>query len=415
MRLFIILFTAVILNQASAQCPTGNVFLTGMDELNQFYADYPDCNRLDYNMYVTGEDVWTLLPLASLDTIMGNLEIIGIGLLNNLSGLSELLYVHGDVKILTNPFLSNLNGLQGLHRIGGELFISNNPSQVSLNGLNNLDVLGGLKLWNLPAISHVNALVELDSILGDMDWQTNPVLANLSGLAALEYVGGNMVIQGCGMTDLNALGNLNTIQGILNISADANLNSIGLPSLVSVYGNLQISDNDQLSNLNSLSSLDLIQGGLYLSGNANLSEILSLDQSISITDSLVIAYNPLLEVCDVTSVCEHLEGSTAARIQNNAIGCFNEKEVIRAFTITGIQEAGLSYFKVFPNPFNSTFQISSEMAWKSWEILDLSGKRIHSVSDSNIRQEDLSYLAQGTYILRIRMEDLSHSQLLVKD
>jgi hypothetical protein len=415
MRLSILGLILSVSSIGFAQCPVGDVVLNSMDELNQFYTDYPDCTRLDGSMTVTGEDVWSLLPLASLDTIMGNFELTALGFLNNFSGLSNLKYVHGDFLIQNNAFLSNVSGLQGIFEIGAQLIISNNPSLVSLNGLNNLDETGGLKLLSLPSLSQVNALAQLDSIHGDFQIIAAASLNNITGLAALKQVDGHMSIQNTAIANLASLDGLNTVGGFLNLNNNPNLVTLGLNGLETIGGDLRIKNHSQLLNIDGLASLGLIQGDFQLISNSLLENMLSMDQSVSISDSVVIVNNPFLSTCNVLSICNHFEGSTAGLIDGNANPCTNVKMVIDSCLPSSIEEVDASYFNVYPNPFTIAFSIQSQSPIDHWELYDMRGVLAASNGNEHGNSLDLSQLSKGTYMIRIVQAERSVVQLLIKE
>ena len=398
-----------------SQCPTGNVVLSNMDELNQFASDYPDCHRMDFNITVTGEDVWSLLPLAGLDTIMGNLELTSIGLVNNFSGLSNLTYINGDLRISNNPFLSNLSGFQGLVEIGGELRIINNPNISTVNGLTNLTECGGLIFTTLPALVHVNALALLDSVHGSLEMIGNTTLTNISALTGLSSPTGHVLIQNCPLVDLSLWSSWTVIGSYLQVSNISGFQSLGLSSLVTVNGDLILSNLPQLNDLSGLENLDLVSGSLKILSNSGLNDILALNQSVSYTDSVVIAFNPLLAICDASSVCEHAEGSSALRIEGNASGCLDIAELNLACTTNSLSESFTNNFTVFPNPFSESFTISSNATVLGWELYDLQGKRVSISKDSGMHSTDHSFIPNGSYLLRVLMEGSFHTQFLTKE
>ena len=414
-HLTILCFILCVSSNGFAQCPIGNVVLNSMDELNQFYENYPSCTLLEGSMTVTGEDVWSLLPLASLDTIMGNLELTGIGFLNNFSGLSNLKYVHGDFKIQNNAFLSNVTGLQGIHEIGAQLIISNNPTLTSLNGLNNLDETGGLKLLSLPSLSQVNALAQLDSIHGDFQIIAASALANITGLVGLKHVDGNVSIQNTAVADLASLNGLTAVGEYFNLNNNPSLVTLGLNGLQTIGGDLRIKNHNELQNIDGLAALALIQGDFQLITNPLLENMLSMDQSVSISDSVIIVNNPLLSVCDVMSICNHFEGSTAGFIDGNASPCANVKQVINSCLVNDLIEEEQSFVNIHPNPFNSIFTLQSQSSIDRWELYDMRGVLVSISGNEQGNSQDLSQLSNGTYIIRIVQTKRSVLQFLIKE
>jgi len=81
--------------------------------------------------------------------------------------------------------------------------------------------------------------------------------------------------------------------------------------------------------------------------------------------------------------------------------CFNSCEAC----VTGIEGNDISFFNVYPNPSNSTFNISSENNFNSIILYDLSGKVIFSDTvDAKEYTLNLNGIYSGTYIMEISSE-----------
>ncbi len=106
---------------------------------------------------------------------------------------------------------------------------------------------------------------------------------------------------------------------------------------------------------------------------------------------------------------------------NTAIGFTGgaEGEFMKLIPITvGEAEINLGDFKVFPNPFSESifleFNSEDEKA-ASYQILDLSGRRVKSASAvALVEQIDLSDLESSTYILELEFKDKKEIRRLIK-
>ena len=88
----------------------------------------------------------SLTGLASLETISGDLSIVGNEALLNLSGLFALERVQGNFQIDENAALSTLHGLQNLRTVTGMLSISKNDALTHLYGIDGVTSIGNLTI-----------------------------------------------------------------------------------------------------------------------------------------------------------------------------------------------------------------------------------------------------------------------------
>lgn len=301
-------------------CPSGNVFLTNQAEVDAFPATYAGCTTISGNLTIVGisslSNITDLSPLNSITQVTGNLVIRnnGSGLVN-LNGLSSVTEVGGNVEAMSNIGLTSLSGLEGLTAIDGYLQIIYNNALTSLSGLNNITTVGG----------HL-------TIFG------NHSLTNLNGLNAVSSTGDYLNIgYNLGLTSLSGLENLTGLGGSLDVRHNASLTSIsGLNNLATVGSDLRIWDNAVLENLNALTNITAINGYLHIQANPELSDISGLQNidpaTIGGSLGLYIIDNPELSVCDLANFCTYLIDSSNVRtISNNGEGC-TETEVVAACT-----------------------------------------------------------------------------------
>ena len=178
----------------------------------------------------------------------------------------------------------NFTGLNSLTYVGGYFYFFENPSLINMTGLEKLSTVEkSLKVRNNNSLIDFTGLNNLTSIMYSLDIKYNDALINMEGLGHLTTIGDNVSIQN---------------NAALSCLA-------GLEGLTSIGGRLDLVENDRLT---SLSGLENIEAG-------------------SIT-GLTIMYNPLLETCNIQSICDYLIDPTGAvDIESNATGCNAAYEV----------------------------------------------------------------------------------------
>lgn len=355
--------------------------LNSQQEIDSFQDDHPGCTMIDGDLVIEGSDItnldslivitsiegqlWikhnpALLSLSGLDSIsfigedlriydndslvnlsgLGNLVFVGDRImiadnasLTSFSGMDKLTETQGLLNISSNDALVNLNGLESLLRIGGKLDISFNAGLTSLEGLENVDTVGG-SLWisyntsllNLSGLDGLEAVIGLTEILG------NDALQSLSGLENLNYIGEEFTIASNEhLTDLTGISSLNFVGSMFRIWGNDSLESLaGMTGFDSITNYFMIQKNNKLT---SLSGLENVVSMYYLnvSENQALTSLAGIENvSPNSVNGLYLHDNPLLEHCEVESVCEFLASPAGAvGIYNNAPGCNSPPEIAR--------------------------------------------------------------------------------------
>ena len=133
----------------------------------------------------------------------------------------------------------------------------------------------------------------------------------------------------------------------------------GLENLRTIDGDIEIISTN-LQTLDGLNNLDSINGYIWIHLNPSLTSLTGINDinPWSIT-FLKCTSNPLLEFCEVESVCNYLGEGGNADIWLNAPGCDSQQEVEDACS-SSIQEIGLiNALSVTPNPFTASTTLSS--------------------------------------------------------
>jgi hypothetical protein len=375
--------------------PDGITFGT-QAQIDSFQINYYGCSAIEGNVNIHGNDITNLDGLSVLTSIGGNVRIGGHSYwhnyrLNDISGLSNLTTIGGGLSICYNDSLTSLAGLENLDSIGGGLGILGNPLLSSLEELSGIDeninileVSDNAALTNLTglegitnidnnllivgnhALTNISGLQNLTTIGGFLRLLSNTSLSSLSGLSNVISIGDYLKItQNHSLNDLTGLGSLTNIDSSLFVTQNNGLISLsGLDSVTSIGGDVLIQGNNTLSSLNGLEAVSSIGGRLWIDNNGALESLSGIDSiSAATIEDLSIWDNPLLNQCEVISVCAYLaDPGGNLTINNNAIGCNSPEEVLDSCeTHFGYYETGIDdiTISVFPNPANSEINISA--------------------------------------------------------
>ena len=181
-------------------------------------------------------------------------------------------------------------------------------------------------------------------IEGDVFIQGNDI-TNLNGLSVLTSIGGSLYIGefntwqpvNPGLTSFTGLNNLTSIGNSLNIRLNANLETLnGLNGLQDIDSILYISENPRLNNLSALANLTSVGKKIIIEVNDSLSDITGIGNiDCSGISELSINFNPLLNTCNIQSLCNYLSNPAGTvTIFNNSPGCDSPPEIASACGFT---------------------------------------------------------------------------------
>src|SRR5690606_7815028 len=320
--------------------------------------------------------------------------------LMNLGGLSNLHTIEDFLEIGFNNNLSNLNGLENLSSLGSILF-EQNPQLESIDNLSNITTIDFIAIANNHQLTTLNGLqniiyielslnillnaslseISLESLTaigGSVDISFNDGLQNLSGLENLSIIGGDLRIEdNVSLLSLNDLEELSNIDGGLFIIENELLSEIGSLSNLFTANGLVISKNPQLTSLNGLESLtSLNNSNLFINFNNQLTNIDGVRNIEAATiNNMYIFVNNSLSDCAVLSVCEHLDiDPDNTFIYDNGPNCQSQQEVEAACAL-GTEENQIAELKIYPNPTNSSFEVSG-LQNGYIEIIDSQGRTV---------------------------------------
>jgi hypothetical protein len=227
------------------------------------------------------------------------------------------------------------------------------------------------------------------------------------------HIEGNVTISPFDITNLNGLSVLTSIGGTLSIYNMSNLS--GLENLTSIGEDLIIQNCDFLPNLSWLLGLTSV-GNLWLRYNPNLTNLSGLE-NLNISGGLVwINDNGKLSDCAVLSICNYLNGSGTAWIENNAPGCNSPEEVATDCGV-GIDENAISQnrLSIYPNPSSTTIYINT-LRTGFLSISSLNGQQlIYHQYIENQATIDISTFPSGIYIVKLISNKEVELEKLIKE
>jgi hypothetical protein len=380
-------------------CLPYGIVLSSQMEIDNFRYNYTDCNIIDGNVVIEGNDITQLDSLFVLSAINGNLEIRNSPVLSNIEGLQNLSEINDSLIIVNNPLLStcsifaicsnivssngyvkienNASGCNSVSEI--EIFCSRClPEGVTFSTQEQIDnfpidypfckvIEGNVDIHGFDNITNLIGLLNLDSILGSLTIKSNDLITGLYGLQNLGFIGNGLFIgNNLNLSFLFHLNNLNSINGILSISNNESLTS--------------------------LSGLDNIDAG-----------------SIS---ELTIIYNNSLSACAVLSICNFLSSLDGpVNIYVNNGNCDNAL-LVQTACLVDIEEITAGQISIHPNPATKEVIITilNEIVVNEVIIYNQLGQSVLSEIQVS-KAVDISMLKPGIYIIDV---DVGNSRIFKK-
>jgi hypothetical protein len=199
-------------------------------------------------------------------------------------------------------------------------------------------------------------------------------------------------------------------------------NLYGLSQITSIGGDLKIYGNDVLTNLAGLDNVAYLGGSLKIGdstnfgtiGNPALTDLLDLNENLSINGNLFIAYNNSLSACHATAICEYLNNPPGnINIHDNAVGCNSHQEV-KSICFPSVDEFLKKInFNTYPNPSSGELHLRfSLLAPRSslFEMYSIQGMKVRTLLDQ-VQQPgahelsiDISDLPAGMYFVRMQID-----------
>ena len=184
--------------------------------------------------------ITSLLPLAGLRKVGGNLIIDGAIDLMNLNGLNDVEMTGADFVLNNVKTLKNINALAKLHTVGDLLAVEGCEELASLAGMQSLNTASRISIQVCPKLADIQALNRITAL--------NSLTITLTGLKNLQ-----------GLNNLGSIGEGAAIKDGLGIFGNMKLISLeGLNNLRRVEGSVKIGGNSVLPSLTALQNLRFI-------------------------------------------------------------------------------------------------------------------------------------------------------------
>ncbi len=356
-----VLFIAITAKIISQPCLPEGITFSNQSMIDDFQNNYPDCDIIEGNVRIDGNDI------------------------SNVDGLSSISAINGDLEIRDNPVLSNLSGLSNLTFVGGSLSIQENAQLPDFTGLNNLVSVGAeFSIYLNMQLTNLAGLDSLSSVGTYFSVDVNENLVNLEGVNNLSSIGIAITLtENYALESLNGLENVTSDLTYIILQNNPNLNDIkALQNIGSISYLLAIMDHNSLDNL---------------SGFENI----SLDSM----QRLKIIGNPQLSECAIQSICKFLVDTTSiVEITENATGCNNQEEVI-VKCHDGIHESvNYNVPTIYPNPAKDFLGIDTHGSNIDEAIIfNEFGQKLY-IHYNGSNSIDISNLLSGIYIIELKLD-----------
>lgn len=202
-----------------------------------YSVDYEGFPMLDYvggDLEIAGNEVYSTLCYASLDSVGGDIEInVAVSQLSDFVNLKK---IGGTLDIFSNYTLDSLPGFPMLETIGDQLLIMHNDNITKAHDFSSLESVRWIYIYG------------------------NDKLAELPGFPSLNFIQGpGLRIQG--NHSLNSLIGLESIQELeyLSILDNDSLETLfGLNNSLNITNEIQVSYNDDLTDISVMNEFDFI-------------------------------------------------------------------------------------------------------------------------------------------------------------
>lgn len=370
------------------QCPGGTIMLSSQTDIDEFSTNYPGCNQ-PVRLTIVSNGITNLNGLSQITGIQEVLTLQSVGNLDNFDGLQNLITIGGDFDLF-NSGVINFQGLSSLTTIDGEITISGNVNLVDFTGLNSLTNISGIEASGSSPAFRISF---------------NNSLSSLNGLEGIGDIGTGLIItNNINLVSLNGLNNLTTINGNFYIQENSQIQSLtGINNLISVDGGLTILGNENLESLEGIESLVQINKPLFITANESLTSISALSnlEANSILNTIAVANNIQLPLCNIMAICDNLENPAITFIvENNDTGCNTLVEIEKSCLLNVTGNSFESELKLFPNPVSNMLHIqpSSLLTIQKVRVYSILGEELLFTTEKTV---DITNFSSGIYLVEV--------------
>ncbi|WP_339901060.1 hypothetical protein [uncultured Cyclobacterium sp.] len=282
----------------------GNMTLSTQAALDSFGLKGYDIIEGSLTLGNTPEDssdpILDLSPLATIDQIDNNLNIINNPELQSFEGLSYLRYISQELVVKNNALLESFYGLTSLEKLPG-LNLTNNPSIRDFNGFSHVaPMIASLHIENMehfiglegegfenainlrsvtiisnPNLIHLSFPTQTETIHSRLYVTNNPAL--------ISFGGGDGGFRNISNLELNNNENLENLEGLLQPKGEGVkdliiLNTPKLTTLSPLFlaeqtGEIHLENNTSLKDITAIATADIIFGDINIINNPKLENL----------------------------------------------------------------------------------------------------------------------------------------------
>ena len=389
---------------------TGNIRVVDNGNLEEIagFTSLVDAKEI----YIARNDKMT--DVSGFNQVKNNFSVVIVSqdLMTEISGFNNLESIE-TLGLVGNPALLSVSGFQVLDSIHTILDIQGNELVNNISGLDEILFVNDFNIQD----TELQSLDEFDSLdtIGTLRLYENTKLKSLEGFENLKYANSISLLYSDSLTNLNGFNSLVKVEEYFSI-AYCPIDDISALSQLSFIGNLCAIGETKLVDLEGLSSLTTL-GGLWLNSNSQLTSLNGLEQvnpeTISLPwdfHSLEIQGNFELETCNQNFICEWINyPDVYYEISNNKADCLNN-DTVKSSCSNSVNSIEDDRLVIYPNPAGDFVEFESNRE-QNYYIYDMTGC-LH-LTGTLVRGSNtvsLNTLAKGTYNIQV-MSDGHHNKI----
>ncbi len=195
LTLLILLVSLIQITVSSQSCLPDGIVFTTQTQIDSFQINYPNCNIVEGDIEISGDDITNLDSLVVLTVIEGDLFVGYSTALTSLYGLHNVTSVGETIRIYMNSALTNLSGLDNIVTIGQNFRITNNDILTDISALSNLTTVGeNLRIYMNSALTTLSGLDNVTSVGDNLRITNNVSLTSISALSNLISIAGELAV-----------------------------------------------------------------------------------------------------------------------------------------------------------------------------------------------------------------------------
>ena len=362
----------------------------------------------------------TLGDFPLLQTIGGYFRVENNDQLITLGEFPDLQTIGGYFSVNKGTSLTTLGYFSALQTIEGYFSVNNDTSLTTLGDFPLLQTIGGyFRVNNDTSLTTLGEFPALQSIGGYFSVENNDQLTTLGNFLELQTIGGYFRVNyNDQLTSLEYFSALQSIEGYFSVESNDQLTTLGnFPALKTIGGYFSVNNDTSLTTLGNF--LELTSIGI---GRAYVPSLNEGRDNVSI---VVEGNNNLATCCLLTDFFEEGRDSVTGDIyiNNNFAGCENKSNIISTCEMIITQRSGeilsnngtQQVFTLYPNPTNGTLTIEGVTGYLQMYIYDLVGREVMTYSLTPSKKTiDVSDLPSGMYVVTLRGEDKTWTEILMK-